>query len=131
MNGNTPVARISEVLQSKCEIAAVNGTLDQPQVSSLLELEHCNESASDLREMQSNGTLQAYVNPRPSTPQATPQSNSPELRRRKNEMIRSESLPAFPIKDTTDLITQEALEKIDRCDYFYYVRDFKKTKQKT
>jgi len=123
-NGAPQIASNSESLQAKCEIAAVNGTLDQQQVSSLFEIDHCNERASDLREMQSNGTLLRY-SPNVDSPQAIRDDSevSPELA--KGKMLRSESEPNLHnSQNSMDVITKEALEKLDRCDYFYQILHF-------
>lgn len=97
--GELPQIRIRcEQLQEKCEMCFVNSSQDQPKSSIASLPEHCTESASDLSKMITDEELINKMAP-----------NS-------NPMRRTQSL----INMAEDSIT-EALEKKDRCDYFYNV----------
>ena len=123
MIGDTPVAHCSEELQSKSEIAVVNGNLAQTQLSSLLVADHCNETASNLSRMQSMGTLHSYSPTSPRGSNSSEESNSED-----DEIVSAVpstniTIPSATERDDED-IHNEALEKLDRCDYFYQVLHF-------
>merc|ERR1712137_691074 len=114
MTGPPNVVARSEFLQSQCEIAPVNGNLDQIQRSSLLVPDHCNESASDLSRMQTEGTLRSYKS-----------GESADV-----ALSRTQSFPEMGTTsgilggDDSDAIAMRALDKLGRCEYSYQVLHF-------
>jgi hypothetical protein len=110
--------RRAEMLQEKCEIATVNGTWDQPQLPALLVQNHSDSSASELLQMQLDGTLNSYNTP----PRLPDSSSSGSLVDSGKSLPRVSSAPS--LLQAHEEIESEALEKQDRCDYFYKILHF-------
>jgi hypothetical protein len=120
MCGAPQVVARSESLQAHCEIATVNGNLDQVQHSSLHVVDHCYESASELSRMQTEGTLKSYTKPASDSPASSRnQSDDP------SEGVKVEEFPVHIQPDEVhDMIAIQALDKLGRCEYFYQVLHF-------